>query len=56
MDILEVFNILSQQGKINIIAGTNVRGRVTLFLDDVDVWDAFRIILEINNLAFIKTG
>ena len=56
MDILEVFNILSQQGKINIIAGTNVRGRVTLFLDDVDIWDAFRIILEINNLAYMQQG
>ena len=54
MDILEVFNILSQRGKINIIAGTNVRGRVTLFLDNVDVWDAFRIIMEINNLAYMK--
>ncbi|MFC1668720.1 secretin N-terminal domain-containing protein, partial [Chlamydiota bacterium] len=54
MDILEVFNILSEKGNLNIIAGNNVRGRVTLFLKDVAVWDAFRFIIELNALAYIE--
>lgn len=56
MDIIEVFNILSQKGNLNIIAGNEVRGRVTLFLEEVDVWEAFLQIIETNNLAFIKDG
>jgi len=56
MDIIEVFNILSQKGKMNIIAGNDVRGRVTLFLENVDVWTAFRLIVETNNLAYVREG
>ena len=56
MDIIEVFNILSQKGKLNIIAGNDVRGRVTLFLENVDVWTAFRLIVETNNLAYVQEG
>lgn len=56
MDIIEVFNILSQKGKLNIITGSDVRGRVTLFLDNVDVWTAFRLVAESNNLAYVREG
>ncbi|MDP3980615.1 MAG: secretin N-terminal domain-containing protein [Chlamydiota bacterium] len=54
MDIIEVFNILSQKGKLNIVAGNNVRGRVTLFLENVNVWEAFKHVAETNNLAYIR--
>ncbi len=56
MDIIEVFNILSQQGKLNIIAGNDVRGRVTLFLENVDIWTAFQMIVESNDLAYVREG
>jgi type II secretory pathway component GspD/PulD (secretin) len=56
-DILDVFRLLSVKSELNIVAGANVRGRVTMFLKDVNPWDAFLIILETNNLAFeIKGG
>ncbi|MFH1867715.1 MAG: secretin N-terminal domain-containing protein [Candidatus Omnitrophota bacterium] len=56
MDILDVFRLLSMRGNLNIIAGKNVIGKVTLFLKDVDVWDAFEIIVTANELAYEKRG
>lgn len=56
IDIIEVLKLLAQKGNINIVAGKEVRGRVTLFLEDVEIWDALRIIFEANNLAYIWDG
>ncbi len=56
MDVLDVFKILSMRSNLNIVAGKNVRGNVTMFLKDVDVWDAFEIILAANDLAYEKHG
>ncbi|MBI1870424.1 MAG: type II secretion system protein GspD [Chlamydiae bacterium] len=56
MDIIEVFNVLNQKGKLNIIAGNDVRGRVTLFVENVDIWAAFKMIIETNNLAYVRDG
>jgi type II secretory pathway component GspD/PulD (secretin) len=56
VDIIDVLKMLSARSNLNIVAGRNVRGRVTLFLKDVDVWEAFEIILAANNLAYIKEG
>lgn len=52
MDILDVLKILSMRSGLNIVAGRNVTGRVTLFLKDVNVMDALEIILVANNLAY----
>ncbi len=56
INIVDVLKILSQTGGINIVAGPSVRGNTTIFLEDVNVWDALRIILEINALAYIQDG
>ncbi len=56
MDIVDVLKMLANRASINIVVGKNVVGRVTLFLKDVDVWDAFEIILFSNDLAYEKTG
>ncbi len=56
IDIIEVLKLLAQKGNINIVAGKEVRGRVTLFLEDVEIWDALRIIFEANNLAYVWDG
>ena len=56
INIVDVLKILSQTGGINIVAGPSVRGNTTIFLEDVNVWDALRIILEINSLAYIQDG
>jgi len=39
-----------------VVVGRNVTGRVTLLLKDVDVWDAFEIILLSNELAYDQKG
>lgn len=56
VDIIDVLKMLSARSNLNIVAGRNVRGRVTLFLKDVDTWDAFEIILAANSLAYEKEG
>ena len=56
MDIIEVLKTLAAKGDMNIVVGANVRGRVTMFLKDVDVKEAFEIILAANNLASDKRG
>lgn len=56
MDISDVLKMLSSRSGMNIVMGKNVTGRVTLFLKDVDVWDAFEIILLANDLAYEKKG
>lgn len=54
MDILDVFRLLAMRGDLNIVAGKNVTGKVTLFLKDVDIWEAFEIIIAANGLAYEK--
>ena len=56
MDILDVLKIISMKSGLNIVAGRNVTGRVTIFLKDVDVWDALELILAANSLAYEKRG
>ncbi|MFH1381146.1 MAG: secretin N-terminal domain-containing protein, partial [Candidatus Omnitrophota bacterium] len=56
MDVVEVLKTLASKGNMNLVVGSNVRGRVTMFLKDVDINDAFDIILAANNLAIDKQG
>lgn len=55
MDINDVFKLISSKTGINIIAGKNVQGRVTIYLKDVEVHDALHIILEANDLAYMES-
>ncbi len=56
VDILDVLKVLAKKSGLNIVAGKNVRGQVTLFLQDVNVWDAFKMVLETSELAYEKKG
>ncbi|MCM8784482.1 MAG: hypothetical protein NC818_06940 [Candidatus Omnitrophica bacterium] len=56
MDIVDVLKIFSMQTGLNIVAGKNVRGNVTIFLKDVDAANAFEIIMAANELAYEKEG
>ncbi|MCM8797223.1 MAG: TonB C-terminal domain-containing protein [Candidatus Omnitrophica bacterium] len=56
MDVVDVLKILAARSKISLIIGKNVTGRVTLFLKDVDIWDAFELVLLSNDLAYEKKG
>ncbi|MBN1587293.1 MAG: hypothetical protein JW937_07675 [Candidatus Omnitrophica bacterium] len=56
MEIIDLLKIFSSRTGLNIVAGRNVKGRVTIFLKDVRVEDALRLILEANELAFQREG
>jgi len=56
LDIVDTLKFLAMKGGINIIAGKDVSGRVSLFLKNVTVKDALDIILLANNLAYEKRG
>lgn len=51
MDLIEALKFLSTKGGFNLVAGSDVQGRVTLTLTDVTVRDALDIILVSNSLA-----
>jgi type II secretory pathway component GspD/PulD (secretin) len=56
VDILDVLKLFSQKSGLNFVAGRNVSGRVTIFVNDVDVWDAFELIISANELAYERRG
>lgn len=56
MEVVEVLKILAEQAGFDLVAGKNVSGRVTLFLKEVDPWEALEVVLAANELAYEKRG
>lgn len=56
MDVVEVIKLLSSKGGYDVVVSQNVRGRITLFLDDVPIWDAMQIVFQTTDLAYTKHG
>ena len=56
VDISDALSMISEKSGINIIAGRNVAGSVTVFLKNVDAKEALRIVAEANGLAFAEEG
>jgi len=54
MDINDVLKLLALKSGLNIIAGKSITGRVTIFLQNVEVHDALTIILKANDLAYLE--
>ena len=54
MDINDLLKLLSVKSGLNIIAGKSISGRVTIFLQNVEVHDALTIILRANDLAYME--
>lgn len=52
MDIKDVLKLISDKSGLNIIAGNNVQGKITIYLNNVGLREALRIILDANNLAY----
>jgi len=52
MEVVDVLKILAMRSDLNIVAGKNVGGKVTVFLKDVGIMDALEIILASNGLAY----
>ncbi|MCX5680772.1 MAG: hypothetical protein NT079_00515, partial [Candidatus Omnitrophica bacterium] len=45
MDIGDVLKLISKKSGLNIVSGKTVAGKVTIYLKNIDVHDALRIIL-----------
>lgn len=56
MDVVEVIKLLSSKGGYDVVVSQNVRGRITLFLDNVPIWDAMQIVFKTTDLAYTKHG
>lgn len=56
MDILDVLKLVSQKSGMNIVAGRNVKGKVTVFLKNVEMREALRIIVEAYGWAYVQDG
>ena len=54
VSIFDVFKILSKKSNLNIVAGKNVQGQVSIFLQDVPVREALRTILQSQGLASVE--
>ncbi|MCA9519409.1 MAG: type IV pilus secretin PilQ, partial [Myxococcales bacterium] len=55
-DIQHVLTFLAKEGRVNIIAGSDVRGSVTFHLEDVPWELAFEKILESKSLGYTREG
>ena len=56
MEVTDVLKMLAARAGLNIVIGKNVTGRATLFLKDVQVRDAFDIVISSNELAYEQKG
>jgi type II secretory pathway component GspD/PulD (secretin) len=56
MDVVDALKFLAQKANVNIIAGKDVTGRVSLFVKGVTAQHALNIILRANDLAYEKRG
>ncbi|MBN2143710.1 MAG: type II secretion system protein GspD [Candidatus Aureabacteria bacterium] len=52
IDVVEVIKILSRKAKFNIVIGSGVKGRITLFLNEVKLKEALFIVLEAADIAY----
>lgn len=56
MDVSDVFKLIAQKSGLNIVVGQNVKGKVTIYLRNVDVREALKIIVEANGWAYVRDG
>ena len=56
MDIRDILKILSQKSGVNIVADSEIKASVTLYIRDVEIMDVLDIIVEVNNLAYKQEG
>ncbi len=56
MDVVDVLKILADQGNLSLSISGNVKGRVTLFLKEIDIWDVLDIVVVSSDLAYDTRG
>jgi len=56
MEILDVLKLISQKSGRNIIASQGVRGKVTVYLKDIEVQEALKIIVDAYGWVYTADG
>jgi general secretion pathway protein D len=56
VDIGELFKIISAKSGITVVTSPEVKGRVTVFIDNLSFDDALDIIITLQNLAYERKG
>jgi len=56
MEITDVLKMLATRAGMNIVIGKNISGKITVFLKDVNIQEAFDKIISANDLAYEKEG
>lgn len=54
ISVIDILKILNDKGNFNLSISGNVKGPVTVFLKDVEVWDALEIVFASANLAYVE--
>ncbi len=54
MDIIDVLKLVAKKSGLNIVAGRDVKGKVSIYLNEVEVREALGMILESHNLTFVE--
>ncbi len=54
IDIIDVLKLIADKSGLDIVAGRDVVGKVSIYLKDVEVRDALKIILDSYNLAYAE--
>jgi len=52
MDLQDVLRLIAEKANVNIIAGKEVDGQVTLRLKNVDLWQALEAVLDASGCAY----
>ena len=56
IDINELFNVLSARSGVTIVASPEVRGRVTVFMNNLSFTDALDVVATMQGLAYERKG
>lgn len=56
MDVLDVLKLISQKSGLNLVAGQDVKGKVTVFLKNVEAHEVLRIIVAAYGWAYEQDG
>ncbi|MCK5393126.1 MAG: type II secretion system protein GspD [Candidatus Omnitrophica bacterium] len=54
INVIDILKILNDKGNFNLSISGNVKGPVTVFLKDVEVWDALEIVFASAKLAYVE--
>src|SRR3989338_4749815 len=54
VEVVDVLKLISKKAGLNIVAGKDIKGQVTIFLKDVPVRDGIKTILQSQGLAYYE--